>query len=196
MPVKTPAFGTSSSLSACLFPALVLVFSAFYIQLSLPGFVLILLLVFAFGAYASFRALMLLPGFLSQQGLAHSWRLALVLVSWLALWYLPSFDFAAHVDAGLFHNHYKNEVIQVQHQSPDNCGQTLACYADGGQPPYVFFPYSLHLPFSGQQGVLYAPDPAGIPKQQRLDKISGAMTCQALPLREHFFSCAMSAYGG
>ncbi|WP_110256703.1 hypothetical protein [Undibacterium pigrum] len=194
--MKTPDLGTSSSLSVCFFAALALVFSAFYIQLSLLGFVLILLLVFAVGAYASFRALMLLPGFFSQQGLTRSWRLALVLASWLALWYLPSSDFAAHVDVSLFHNRYKNEVAQVQNQSPDNCGKILTCYADGGQPPYVFFPYSLHLPFSGEQGVLYVPDSAGMPKQQRLDKISGAMTCQPMPLREHFFSCAMSAYGG
>jgi hypothetical protein len=196
LPVKTAASTTSWSLSACIFAALVLVFSAFYIQLSLLGSILALLLVFALGARASFKTLMLLPRFFSQQRLACSGRLALLLASWLALWYLPSSDFAAHVDAGLFHNHYKNEVMQVQNQSPDNCGQTLACYADGGQPPYVFFPYPLHFSFSGQRGVLYVPESAQVPQQERLNKISGAMTCQPLPLREHFFSCAMTAYGG
>jgi len=196
LPVKIAAPATSSSLSACFFAALVLVFSAFYIQLTLLGFVLMLLLVFAVGAYASFRALMLLPRLFGQQRLACSWRLALVLASWLALWYLPSFDFAEHMDAGLFHNRYKNELVQIQNQSPDNCEKMLACSTDGGQPPYVFFPYSLHLPFSGAQGVLYVPNPAEKPKQQRLNKISGAMTCLPMPLREHFFSCAMTAYGG
>lgn len=194
--MKTASSATSTSLSAGIFAALVLVFSAFCIQLSLLGSILALLLVFALGAYASFKTLMLLPRFFCQQWLACSGRLALVLVSWLAFWYLPPSDFAAYVDASLFHNRYKNEVMQVQHQSPGNCGKTLACYADGGQPPYVFFPYSLHLPFSGQQGVLYVPDSAQAPQQERLEKISGAMTCQPLPLREHFFSCAMTAYGG
>ncbi|MFZ6743656.1 hypothetical protein ACO0LC_10555 [Undibacterium sp. JH2W] len=194
--MKTPGSCTSTSLSACGFAVLALVFSAFYIQLSLLGFILLLLLVFALGAYASFRALMLLLGSSGKQRLASAGRLVLVLLSWLGLWYLPASDLAAYVDASLFYRQYESQVEKVHHQSRANCGQTLACYTDGGQPAYVFFAYRLHLPFSGQQGVLYVPDPVELPQQQRLDKISGAMTCRALPLSTHFFACAMSAYGG
>ncbi|MFZ6874040.1 hypothetical protein ACO0LF_18430 [Undibacterium sp. Di27W] len=194
--MKTPASPATASLSVYLFAVLALVFSAFYIQLSLLGFVLVLLLGFALGAYASVRMLMLLLRSSGKPRLASVGRLVLVLLSWLALWYLPASDLPAYVDVSLFHSQYENQVAKVHQQSRANCGLTLACYVDGGQPAYVFFAYRLHLPYSGQRGILYVPDPATAPQQQRLDKISGAMTCQALPLRAHFFACAMSAYGG
>ncbi|MFZ6712512.1 hypothetical protein ACO0LN_25695 [Undibacterium sp. TC9W] len=183
--------------SPFIFAAAVLGFSALYVQMHLAIFLLVLMLMFGLGLYASYRALKFFRHSFDGPLAGWSWALiTLLTVCWAAWFYVPTTSLAEHVDAWIFQGHYEKEVAELSSNLPGNCKKTDDCYADDGKPVYVYFPYALHVPFSEHHGILYIADPAHVPEQARLDKIGGMMKCQDQPLLKHFYACFITGYAG
>lgn len=188
---------TSLPASPFIFAAAVVGFSVLYVQMHLAIFLLVLMLMFGLGLYASYSALKFFRHSFDGQWAGWSWALiTLLTLSWSAWFYVPTTSLAEHVDVWLFQRHYESEVAKISSNLPGNCGQTNDCYVGDGKPVYVYFPYALHVPFSEHHGILYISAPAHAPEQARLDKIGGMMKCGDKPLLKHFHACFITGYAG
>ncbi|MFZ6653892.1 hypothetical protein [Undibacterium sp. TJN19] len=180
-------------ISPFAFVASVACFVTLYQQFYFGVLVIVVIGLFCLGCYTSYRAAVFCKG-----GHASPWLLVAVVASWLLWPLLSASSLSVYADLLLCKYHYDSEVVSVTQKTPGNCVQQSSCFSDEADPPYVYFEYALHVPFSAHEGILYVPG-GGSPQQARLDKISTSMQCESKPVLKllgHYYACLTTGYAG